>query len=887
MDFTQLPMNSILIAPSHMHALIREQIVKEKKGMVGLRIFSPIQFISSYFYEEIPSMHTSLFTIKKHISPLKAHMKTYPSIAETAPFLEECYQFYNAITYWNIPIEQLPQNTQAQLELYDILKTFGDIQVPAHKYISFLDKIESLSFHQVYTIDTYYSLEDQHIIQKLLTKDAKLIEQTLYTCEKQFYHAVNKRQEVEACAQYIIHSNLQAEDIHITLCDTTYQPLLKQIFERYQIPITLLHQQHTSPIVNRFLSLFKLYLNYDNEHLLACFDAGLFLHKHTHALREYLQVFSCAFDTPFHHVNEIQESGNVIDEITLEKLKQLEMQAKEVQEELWNTLTSIKNAPSIPSLLIEIVNIIKETLVSTEDRAMFMQITTLLQELHPYIKRDGDISFMLYFIEKMNVSQTPKEYQGILVHSLSDEIINKKYHFLLGANQSNYPAFQVKKGIFDEPYYALIQGYPSMEERFQHHQQQLSKLLCTSSNIIISYASGTYEGKGLECALEIEQFMNVDSISYPVHENYMEIPLQDHIDEETAHQLFLKDNTLHGSISSLERYVKCPFSYFLRYGLSLREPMKPGFPDSYAGTLSHYILETLINTSGKRYTENATEIISKIIASEVGALQTLFPSMEDALTNVKYRLLQSMIQTIHVLDDYEKHSSLSPSRCEMPFDYEIPLDDYVLALHGYIDRIDESREFACILDYKSSVKTLSETNVFAALQLQLLTYSMVIAKETGKDILGAYYISLKNENITYPAGSMSRRKPVTHNINSKDDMEIERKKARRFNGWTMHKEVAQIDDDASHIVGISASKDGLIKARKLYDLHSIQKYFTQMYQMIGHKILHGDIALTPLEDACTYCDYHEICRFKGYYTDKVQWVEPEDDLYQKGADENA
>ncbi|MEG0737506.1 MAG: hypothetical protein RR441_11590, partial [Longicatena sp.] len=225
MDFTQLPMNSILIAPSHMHALIREQIVKEKKGMVGLRIFSPIQFISSYFYEEIPSMHTSLFTIKKHISPLKAHMKTYPSIAETAPFLEECYQFYNAITYWNIPIEQLPQNTQAQLELYDILKTFGDIQVPAHKYISFLDKIESLSFHQIYIIDTYYSLEDQHIIQKLLTKDAKLIEQTLYTCEKQFYHAVNKRQEVEACAQYIVQSNLQAEDIHITLCDTTYQPL--------------------------------------------------------------------------------------------------------------------------------------------------------------------------------------------------------------------------------------------------------------------------------------------------------------------------------------------------------------------------------------------------------------------------------------------------------------------------------------------------------------------------------------------------------------------------------------------------------------------------------------------------------------------------------------
>ena len=54
----------------------------------------------------------------------------------------------------------------------------------------------------------------------------------------------------------------------------------------------------------------------------------------------------------------------------------------------------------------------------------------------------------------------------------------------------------------------------------------------------------------------------------------------------------MKDDVLKGSISSLERYIHCPFSYFLRYGLGLREPMQYTFSDSYAGTLSHYVLET-------------------------------------------------------------------------------------------------------------------------------------------------------------------------------------------------------------------------------------------------------------------------------------------------------
>lgn len=271
-------------------------------------------------------------------------------------------------------------------------------------------------------------------------------------------------------------------------------------------------------------------------------------------------------------------------------------------------------------------------------------------------------------------------------------------------------------------------------------------------------------------------------------------------------------------------------------------------------------------------------------------MQDVFPSLEKKLENVAQRILTSMTQTLGLLDDFEQHSILSPYLREKEFHYSIPLgDDISLALKGYIDRIDASDEFLCILDYKSSAKMLSEANVFSALQLQLLTYSIVCSKEFHKRVIGSFYVSLKNENIPYTAGKLSRRKPVTHLPSSKEEYEEIRHKAHRMNGWVMDSDIQALDDNGAHIVGVSQNKEGIIKPRKLYDLGSIERYFTKMYQMIGNRIINGDIRCLPMEEACMFCSYYEICRFKGIYAEKTQLVEVEDDIYQqqKGREEDA
>ena len=37
-----------------------------------------------------------------------------------------------------------------------------------------------------------------------------------------------------------------------------------------------------------------------------------------------------------------------------------------------------------------------------------------------------------------------------------------------------------------------------------------------------------------------------------------------------------------------------------------------------------------------------------------------------------------------------------------------------------------------------------------------------------------------------------------------------------------------------------------------------------LFTHITDKILSGDIACEPSNDACTFCPYHDICRFHGY-----------------------
>ncbi len=882
---------SILLAPSYLHTSIREALLSSQNGLLGLKLYTLDGWLLKNTTKKSISKEILLYQYKEQIQTIYQTLKIYQEVAYSPVFLNECFNFLDSLNFWNISIEQLPKENDAQKELYTILSTIKDFPLPSQRTQHALSKLSKTTQNNVYILNCFHSLEEEQLIQQLLNMGAQHISMPEIMPEKQFFHAVNKRQETEACAQYIIEHGLDAEQIQITLANPSYKPLIIQIFQRYQIPYTMLQDTHANIIPHRFTALFSYYIQPDKETLSAILDCGIFSIPNLQKLKDYLEIFDCGIEEPFTHLTNSFHEGHILDPIELEKLRTLQQEAEIVRQELIHKLQPLFSTQTITDVIYTIVSYVQESLSSnTNDRKMFLQIEAMLKDVYPYLTSKDDISFFLYFLQNMSSHTSIQTRSGAIIADLTQSPFEKEYMFILGATQKDYPAFKPKKGIFDETYHALISTYPSMEQRYQFYIKQLSRLLTSTKHLCISYPLGTYEGKGLEAALEIEQFMEKRSTAFPLYSYYEPIQSMIHLSPAMAEALFIRNGKIHGSISALERYVKCPFSYFLRYGLSIKEPMKIGFPDSYAGTLSHYILETFTEQYGKEYTKVCEEKIEEVLFQEIKIMKDVFPSLEKKMENVTQRILTSMTQTLQLLDEFEQHSILHPFCSEYEFQYQIPLrEDVELALKGYIDRIDASDEFLCILDYKSSSKMLSEANVFAAVQLQLLTYAIVCKKEFKKRVLGSFYVSLKNENIPYIAGKLSRRKPVTHIPSGKEEYEEIRYKAHRLHGWVMDEEISALDDNGGHIVGISQNKEGEVKARKLYDLNSIEKYFTEMYQIIGNRILHGDISLNPMEDACLYCSYHEICRFKGLYAEKKLLIEPEDDLYQqkKGSEEDA
>lgn len=889
-DIHQLPQGAILIAPSYLHPFLRQSLLQHQIGLLGITLHTPQTLRMRYIAKDTIHEHTLLFLYRNRIKSLIPSLTIYQKTALSPVFLSACITFIEDLKYWQLTPQALPKTTTAQQELHLIVESLFSIRTNSDIHQEAMQLMKEDYFSNVYIYDTFTTMEDEAFYQMLCENGAHRLQGQNEVIQKHFYHAVNKRQEIEACAQYIIQHDLYADDIHLTLADATYAPLVEQIFKRYHIPFTLTSDTHASILIKRCIALLTYYLEKDIDSLLACIDCKAFPQYELRALSQYLEIFPGNITMPFTHLQDLQHTSHIVNLTDVEKLQHLQENAENIRSTYVETFLSITNPTNYETLWTSIFQLLEEGLYNqASELSMYTQLQSVMEDVFSYIQDDSDIRFLIPILDSFHHSSSVKEIQGVIVTSLTQSAMPRPYQFILGATQKNYPAFSFKKGIFDESYYALL-PYPKMEDRYAFYLTQVEKQIHSSPNVIISYALGTYEGKAQEAALEIEQFMNVSSSAYPLQTSYEPILSQQSISPSMAEQLFLHDGRLKGSISSLERYIRCPYAYFLRYGLSLKEPMTIGFDNSYMGTLSHFILETLVDQLGKQYTKATEDTIERLITQEIQAMQEIFPSTADRLSSLEKRIYASLTLTLQRLDEMEAHSHLKPWKQEEEFTYDIPIEkDIVLSLHGFIDRIDADGSIACILDYKSSAKSLSETKVFAALQLQLLTYAIVIKKIYQKEILGTYYISLKNENIPQDAGKLSRRKPVTYTPIGKEENEENRKKAHRMNGWSMLPSIEIIDDDATHITGVRMNKDGLVTTSKIYSLQKLEQHFIEMYQKIAKRILQGNFSCTPSEDACLFCSYHEICRFKGLWTQKEPLVETDDTLYytEKGEDENA
>ncbi len=341
-------------------------------------------------------------------------------------------------------------------------------------------------------------------------------------------------------------------------------------------------------------------------------------------------------------------------------------------------------------------------------------------------------------------------------------------------------------------------------------------------------------------------------------------------------------SNLKTTISRLENFRKCPFSFHMTYGLKLKENENFQMSTIDTGSFMHEVIDSFFESVDKKgiSLREITQEQMKTIVEEIMdvILQTsryqLFSSsakFRRMTRRLKKVVLQSMEYILYSL----KYSDFKPVGHEVCFGNQGQYEPIALCLDsgekieivGKIDRLDVGRlnhqEYVRIIDYKSQIKRLDLNQVVAGLQIQLLTYLDAITQKQNLEPAGILYLGLIDKIIK-----------AKKNL-SEEEIEKEIKKSFKMQGLLLadvnvvKMMDCKLEQGYSDIVPAYIGKDGNLSTKSSVatkeEFEALQKTVRKTIQEISKEILAGNIGIKPYyyqkKTGCEYCKYQAICMF--------------------------
>lgn len=350
--------------------------------------------------------------------------------------------------------------------------------------------------------------------------------------------------------------------------------------------------------------------------------------------------------------------------------------------------------------------------------------------------------------------------------------------------------------------------------------------------------------------------------------------------------------TFQTSVSQLETYAACPFQYFTKHILRLKQRDEAELAPIDVGHVHHAILEDFVrslvanNEAMDRLDESA---VLDRLRDSCSRIATRIPdggAMSDARST--YMLRRSAAQMARMIRAQKKVSgsgSFKPKATELPFGFHFPgsLPAIELStpagrnvhLRGYIDRVDLAELgdelLGMVIDYKRTRdKKLTLDSVYHGLSLQLIGYLLVLAEHgrtlAGRSIrpIGALYVSL-----------MSRYHKVDHPSHT-GDRDISLRGTYRTRGL-LREETYNVLDTQTHAgwsedYNVFINKEGQhghLEKSDIADSKSFDRVLEHTRLKLGEladSILDGHVSVNPCRlrsySPCAWCSMADVCRFE-------------------------
>ena len=326
------------------------------------------------------------------------------------------------------------------------------------------------------------------------------------------------------------------------------------------------------------------------------------------------------------------------------------------------------------------------------------------------------------------------------------------------------------------------------------------------------------------------------------------------------------------SVTRLERFAQCPFSYFAQYGLRPErvEPYPLNVQDE--GTFFHdavhaFLLRSMddLNAIGIPEAEARMDAIADGLLDRMAAQG---PLGDSAVAMAERRRLKATARTCAgVLAEHMQGSRFAPAALETSFGREdgrarlvVDASSGQCVLEGRIDRIDEWAEggYLRVIDYKRGGRPLNLDAVYHGLSLQLPVYLATAMKQRGELSAGVYYFNLDEGIVT---------------LQSTDPNAVEKERRSRFRLTGLAPDdpdlLAAQSPNFPEVLSVQVNRDGgLSKSAQVTDRHGFEALTRHALGMAaGHLdgIRGGEAAPAPAEfrlrRPCAWCNWRAMCLF--------------------------
>ncbi|MBP5151338.1 MAG: PD-(D/E)XK nuclease family protein [Lachnospiraceae bacterium] len=553
-------------------------------------------------------------------------------------------------------------------------------------------------------------------------------------------------------------------------------------------------------------------------------------------------------------------------------------------------------------------------------------------------------------INEIKVGSIPGSVDRVVIGDIERTRLNRvKALFFVGVNDGNIPKTGDKGGLLSSTEKENLQqrGYElsptPREEMYTQRLYLYMNLLKPSDRLFLSYSTGDGSGKSVFASYLIDVLKKLfpelkeesvrdrvtadmlvnpeDSLRYyasllrgysegilsesekkltgalyrlyteeglKTAEDITEAAFSEYVAKPLSAEIvkLLYSAVLRASVSRMETYAGCAYSFFLQYGMGLKENDDFDFKSSDLGNIYHGVLDnfsSILERSGKTWAdftpEEGRELVERAVAEYCENYEQGMLKEDERSAYTVSKITRMMLRTVETLQYQLKRGSFNVAAHELSFERKLDFEGGELLLRGKIDRIDLTEQggriYVKVVDYKSGKHELDLTDIYYGLNQQLAVYmaeALHHEKELhpGMEVVPSAMLYYIIDNPMISSGELSKDESVENRI----------LKDLRPNGIIEASEdnIDSLDRDfegTSLAIPLARKKDGALQSNSLKyvasseEINHMTDYVEGLIRRMAGEIYKGNIEISPAKrkdrSACDFCSFHGICRYDEHF----------------------